>query len=175
MSEEVVRVKSTATASKVENVSKKTVVEIFLSGCTKGFKIGVELIIPAMILGYTIVQFFQLTGLMNMMGIVFKPVMAIFGLPGEGVVVLISAFFAKASGCATAAMMYANGTLSLAQATILFPACILMGTLVGHYARIVLVTKVNRKWHALLLAIPIVDAALSMIITRIVLKITGLA
>lgn len=160
--------------AKAEIRPKKTIVEIFLAGCSSGFKIGVELIIPAMILGYTIVQFFQLTGLMNLLGGVFKPVMALFGLPGEGVVVLISAFFAKASGCATAAMMYANGTLTLAQATILFPACILMGTLVGHYARIVLVTKANRKWHGLLLAIPIIDAALSMIITRIVLAVSGL-
>ena len=44
-----------------------------------------------------------------------SPVMGLFGLPGEAFAVLISAFFAKASGCATAASMYQAGTLTLGQ------------------------------------------------------------
>ncbi|MFR8736992.1 MAG: hypothetical protein ACLVFA_10080 [Butyricicoccus sp.] len=35
----------------------------------------------------------------------------------------------------------------------MLPACILMGTLIGHYARIVLVTDTNKKWHPLLIAV----------------------
>ena len=37
--------------------AKKSVVEIFMEGCRKGFTIGVNQIIPAMILGYTLIFF----------------------------------------------------------------------------------------------------------------------
>ena len=44
----------------------------------------------------------------------------------------------------------------------MLPACILMGTLIGHYARIVLVTDTNKKWHPLLIAVCLLDAAISL-------------
>lgn len=167
-------VTAAAPAAQTAPKAKKSIVESFLQGCGKGFDIGIKQIAPAMILGYVLVYVLQATGLMDIFGTVFTPVMALFGLPGEAVAVLISAFFAKASGCGTAAMMYAAGTLTLAQATILLPACILMGTLIGHYARIVLVTGSNKKWHPLLLAIPLQDAAIAMVITRAILAFMGI-
>ena len=101
--------------------------------------------------------------------------MALFGLPGGAIVALISAFFAKAAGAATAASLYAEGIINAAQATILFPATITMGTLVGHFARCVLTSGANPKHHALLLAIPIIDALLSMIIVRVILNLMGIS
>ncbi|MGL4797308.1 MAG: nucleoside recognition domain-containing protein [Paraclostridium sp.] len=162
-------------STKSQTVNKTPIIEVFLGGCKKGFYAGVELILPAMILGYVIVQFLQLTGLMDYLSVIFAPIMSIFGLPGEAIVVLISAFFAKASGCATAAMLLAEGTLSVGQATILYPACILMGTLVGHYVRIILVSNTNKKWHRLLLCIPIIDAMFAMLLTRLILTIMGIS
>ncbi len=70
--------------------AKKNIIEIFMGGCKKGFYIGVEMILPAMILGYAIVQFLKLTGLVDIVGSVFGPVMGLFGLPGESIIVLIS-------------------------------------------------------------------------------------
>lgn len=154
---------------------KKSIIETFLACCKKGFYTGVEQIIPAMILGYALVQVLKLTGIMDILATICQPVMAIFGLPGDAIVVLISAFFAKASGCATAALLVSNDVITLAQATILFPACILMGTLIGHYVRIVIVTGANKKWHPLLLMSPLIDAAFAMFVTRIILMALGLA
>lgn len=153
----------------------KNVIAVFLAGCRRGFKLSVEQVMPAMILGYAFIQFLKLSGAMKLFGVVFKPIMSIFGLPGESVAVLISAFFAKASGCSAAAALYTQGVLNLTQVTILFPACILMGTLVGHYARIVLVSEANRKWHKVLLLVPIVDAAIGMLLTRLLLAIFKIA
>lgn len=109
----------------------------------------------------------------HLLGTLMSPVMGLFGLPGEAFAVLISAFFAKASGCATAASMYQAGTLTLGQASMMLPACILMGTLIGHYARIVLVTDSNKKWHPLLIGICLLDAAISLVIMRIILAAMG--
>lgn len=51
----------------VNSKPKKTAVEIFM-GEQKRFYIGVEQILPAMIMGYVIVQFLQLTGLVDILG-----------------------------------------------------------------------------------------------------------
>lgn len=146
-----------------------------MAGAKKGFYIGVEMIAPAMVLAYVLILGLDITGLMKIIGNLLSPVMAVFGLPGEAVVALIAAFFAKAAGAAATASLYTNGTLTAAQATILFPACITMGTLIGHFVRIVIVSNANKKWHKLLLCVPIVDAIIAMFITKIILSIMGIS
>ena len=153
---------------------KKGIIEIFLAGCKKGLYIGLEQILPAMVLGYVVVQFLQLTGITDVLSVVFGPVMGIFGLPGASIVVLTSAFFAKAAGASTAANLYATGVITAAQATNLLMPCMLMGTLVGHFARIVLVANVNPAHRALLLCIPIITSVVAMLLMRILLSVTGL-
>ena len=160
---------NTAAAAAPAKAKKPSIVDTFLKGCAKGFKVGIENITPAMILGYVLVYILKETGLMDILGTVMSPVMGLFGLPGEAFAVLISAFFAKAS----AASMYEAGALTLGQASMMLPACILMGTLIGHYARIVLVTDTNKKWHPLLIAVCLLDAAISLVIMRIILAAMG--
>lgn len=145
--------------------------EYFMRGAKKGFYITVELIAPAMVMAYVLIMFLKLSGLMPIIGTVLGPVMNLFGLPGEASVVLLAAFFAKAAGAATAAGMYAAGTLTAEEATILFPACITMGTLIGHFARIVLVCKVRPAYYPIMLATPLIDAAIVMWLTRLVLTL----
>lgn len=110
---------------------------------------------------------------MPLIGKLLAPVMGIFGLPGEASVVLLAAFFAKAAGCATAAGMYMSGNLTAVEATILFPACITMGTLIGHFARIILVCKVRALYYPVMFATPIIDAVIVMFLTRLVLVLMG--
>ena len=156
---------NTAAAAVPAKAKKPSIVDTFLKGCAKGFKVGIENITPAMILGYVLVYILKEAGLMDILGTVMSPVMGLFGLPGEA--------FAKASGCATAASMYEAGALTLGQASMMLPACILMGTLIGHYARIVLVTDTNKTWHPLLIAVCLLDAAISLVIMRVILAAMG--
>ena len=156
-----------------KTATKRSLIEEFVFGAKNGFYLGVERIIPAMILAYVLILFLKTTGLMNIIGMVVAPVMGLFGLPGEAIVALISAFFAKAAGCATAATLYNDGVINAAQATILFPACITMGTLIGHFVRCVMASGANPKHHALLMAIPVVDAVISMLLTRVLLNLFG--
>ncbi len=157
-----------------ETKKKKGAIEVFMGGARKGLYIGFDQILPAMILGYVIVEFLKLTGIIDILGVIFGPVMGIFGLPGESVVVLLSAFFAKAAGAATAANLFSEGIINAAQATILLMPSMLMGTLVGHYARIVLVSDANPKYRGLLLAVPIIDSVVGMLLMRLILTFMGL-
>lgn len=163
-----------AEAQAIETPPKKGLIEIFLGGCKKGLYIGLEQILPAMVLGFVLVAFLKLSGITDLLSVVAGPVMGIFGLPGESVVVLISAFFAKAAGASTAASLYAAKTITAAQATILLMPCMLMGTLIGHFARIVLVANVNAKHRGLLLAMPIIVSVIAMFLTRLLLVAMGL-
>ena len=99
--------------------------------------------------------------------------MGLFGLPGEASVALVAAFFAKAAGAATAAGLYMDGTISAVHATILFPACITMGTLIGHFARVVIVCQVKSLYYPVLLITPLLDAAIAMLVTRGILFCMG--
>lgn len=153
---------------------KRTIIEEFVYGAKNGMYLGLERIVPAMIMAYVLILILRLTGLMTIIGTAVAPIMALFGLPGEAVICLVSAFFAKAAGCATAATLYADGVITAGQATILFPACITMGTLVGHFVRCVVASGTNAKHHALMVAIPIVDALLSMLLIRGLLLVMGI-
>ena len=43
----------------------KTILEEFMVGCKKGFYVGVENIMPAMVLAYSLILFLNITGLMD--------------------------------------------------------------------------------------------------------------
>ena len=51
---------------------KTSIVDVFLKGCAKGFKVGIENITPAMILGYVLVYILRETGLMDLLGVVMS-------------------------------------------------------------------------------------------------------
>ena len=68
---------------------KKTLLEEFMSGCKKGFYIGAENIMPAMVLAYSLILFLNITGLMDIIANAVAPVMALFGLPGGAIVALL--------------------------------------------------------------------------------------
>ncbi len=155
------------------NQPKPNIVEEFMTGAKKGFYLGVEMIAPAMVLAYILIFFLKSTGLMNGIAFILGPVMSIFGLPGEASIALIAAFFAKAAGAASAATLYADGTITALQATILFPAVITMGTLIAHFVRIVVVANTNKRWHGILILVPLLDAAIAMFITRAILLFTA--
>lgn len=156
-----------------EKKAKPSAPELFMQGAKIGFYIGVELIVPAMVMAYSLLAFLKYLGIMPVIGQILGPVMSIFGLPGEASLALLAAFFAKAAGAATAASLYAAGTITAAQATILFPACITMGTLIGHFARVILVCRVRAVYYPVMFLTPIIDAAVVMWMTKAVLFFLG--
>jgi len=157
-----------------EKEKKMGAIESFMDGCKQGVHITLNNIMPAMVLGYVIIQFLTLTGLINMLSKVCGPIMGIFGLPGDAVAVFIAAIFAKASGAAAAANLYNSGVLTAAQATLCVIPSMLMGTLIGHYARCVLVADVEGKRRGLLLLIPIIDTIIGLFLMRLLLTVMGL-
>lgn len=64
--------------SEATTTKKKPIIDVFLGGAKRGFYIGVETVLPSMILGYVIMQFLTLTGLMDVLATVCAPIMRLF-------------------------------------------------------------------------------------------------
>lgn len=153
---------------------KQGFIECFMDGCKQGVQITLNNIMPAMVLGYVIIQFLVLTKLIDMLSIVAGPLMGFFGLPGQAVAVFIAAIFAKASGAAAAASLFTAGVLTPGQATLCIIPSMMMGTLIGHYARCVLVSNVSGKWRGFLLILPFIDTFVGLLMMRAILVAMGL-
>ena len=74
MSEEIKTEEAGTDNNQEEKKQKKSIVTSFMDGAKEGFYIGIENILPAMVLGYVIIRFLELTGLVNLIGKVFAPV-----------------------------------------------------------------------------------------------------
>lgn len=61
---------------------KGNIIDAFVGGARNGFKIGTNSMVPNIIFGFAVISILNLTGLMEIIGKVFTPIMGIFGLPG---------------------------------------------------------------------------------------------
>ncbi|HBH2544541.1 TPA: nucleoside recognition domain-containing protein [Clostridioides difficile] len=63
-------------------VKKGNVIDAFIGGARNGFQISTNSMAPNVIFGFAIISVFNLTGLLDVIGTIFTPVMSIFGLTG---------------------------------------------------------------------------------------------
>ena len=85
--------------------------DIFIIGARKGFNIAVNNLVPNILMAYAVSEVLRILGVMKMVGEIFGPLMFIFGLPGEAVTVLLTAWLSSSAAVGLAASMFANGIL----------------------------------------------------------------
>ena len=86
-----------------QQAKKKNIIDLFIEGCRKGWNTGINNMLPNVIMAFVIIKALNVTGLLKLMGQVFAPVMALWGLPGEAVTVLVSSFMSMGGGVGAAA------------------------------------------------------------------------
>lgn len=148
---------------------KKTVFDIFVDGARKGWNVGISSIIPNVLMAFVLIQFLQISGLLNLIGKIFKPVMAVFGLPGEAVTVLLGGWLSMGGGTGVAAKLYADGILTVPQLAIMLPAIYLMGSQVQYLGRVLGTGGIKSRYYGVFILVSVVNALLSMIVMRIVM------
>ena len=146
--------------------SNPTLVDIFVDGARKGWHLGVNNIVPNIIMAFVLIQALQVTGLLALLGKVFGPVMAVFGLPGEAVAVLVASWMAMGGGTGVAVGLYSSGVLNGTHVTILAPAIMLMGAQIQYMGRWLGTAGVQSRFYPALFTISIINALLSMIVMR---------
>lgn len=149
-------------------MENKTVVDIFVDGARKGWSIGVSNILPNVLMAFVLIQVLKVTGLLDLIGIVFGPVMAVFGLPGESVAVLLGAWLSMGGGVGVAASLFAGKVLTAEHVTILVPAIFLMGSQIQYMGRLLGTAGVQTRHYPMLFGISILNAAIAMLAMRFV-------
>jgi spore maturation protein SpmB len=146
-------------------------VDVFLGGARKGVNLWFYSMIPGVVLGYSMIEVFRVTGLLDLLGNIFAPIMAVFGLPGEAMPVLLTSLLALSGGCAAAASLAAAGTLNGPQATIILPMILCLGSQLQFVGRILAVADVPSKKYWVNSLIGIICAAIAGLVMRIIVGI----
>ncbi|MDD2477240.1 MAG: nucleoside recognition domain-containing protein [Dysgonamonadaceae bacterium] len=167
-------VKNAEINSKAENKSaavekeqqeKRNPTVVFVDGAKRGLNIGLTSIIPNVLMAYVLIKILNVTGLMDVVGTVLSPVMAVFGLPGQASTVLLGSFLSMGGGVGVAGALFTEGVLTGAHLAILSPAIFLMGSLLQYSGRLLAVVRVKNQ--GLLFAVSILNAFVAMLIMNI--------
>lgn len=151
-----------------ENVNKKNIIDLFIDGCRKGWQTGIKNMLPNVIMAFVIIKALNVTGLLKLLGEVFAPVMALWGLPGEAVTVLVSSFMSMGGGVGAAVGLLSSGILDNKDITVLLPAIYLMGSLVQYLGRCLGTAEVQSKYYGIMIGICVLNALLAMWVMKIV-------
>lgn len=147
--------------------AKKPLPDVFVEGARKGFNIACNSILPNILMAFVIIQVLNVTGILKMLGVVFAPVMALFGLPGQAVMVLAATALSAGGGGGAAASMLASGVLNAREVTILMPAIFLMGGLVQYAGRILGTSGISSRHYPMMFAVAFGNAMIGMILMRL--------
>lgn len=150
----------------METVKKKTIIDSFVEGARNGFHISSTSMTPNVLFAFALIQILNITGLSDLIGIVFKPIMGIFGLPGIAATVLIASWLSVGGGVGVAASLLASGKIVGSDITILIPAIMLMGAQLQYMGRILGTAGVKNKYYPHLFIISILNACLGMLVMR---------
>ena len=144
--------------------------DIFVAGARKGFHIAIHNLMPNVVMAYVLAEVLNLLGIMPFLGQLFAPVMRLFGLPGEAITVLLTAWLSSSAGTGVAVSLLTKGILTGVDITILAPAIFLMGSQLQYMGRLLGVADVPKKYWPLLMLVSIINAAIAMFVMRLFIQ-----
>jgi spore maturation protein SpmB len=145
------------------------ITDIFVAGARKGWNIATTSTLPNVVMAFILIKALEITGALKGLGLVFAPLMGLFGLPGEAAAVLIGSWMSMGGGVGVAIGLFDKGLLTGEHLAILAPAIYLMGSQVQYLGRILGVTGTRGKRIPLMIIISVINALLAMLLMRIIL------
>ena len=155
--------------NKVVSVSSNPF-DVFVTGARKGFHIAIHNLMPNVVMAYVLAEVLNLLGIMQFLGQLFAPVMGVFGLPGEAITVLLTAWLSSSAGTGVAVSLLTKGLLTGADVTVLAPAIFLMGSQLQYMGRLLGVADVPKKYWPLLMLVSIINALIAMFVMRLFIQ-----
>lgn len=146
--------------------------DIFIVGLRKGFGIGVNSLLPNVLMAFVLTYILQLFGVMDFLGTYCGGVMKVFGLPGEAITVLLATWLSCGAGVGVAASLAASGVLDNTHITIMAPAYILMASQIQYMGRLLGVAGVDKKYWPVLMCNSVLMACIGMILMKIYLGLS---
>ena len=143
---------------------KPMVTDIFVEGAKKGWVIATTSTVPNVLMAFVIIKALQITGALELMGTLFSPIMAIFGLPGEAAAVLIGAWMSMGGAVGVVITLFDQGILNGEHIAILAPAIYLMGSQVQYMGRIMGPIRTEGRYIPVMIAISVLNAFAAMFV-----------
>lgn len=150
--------------------NKMNIVEMFVEGARKGWDIAIKGLMPNVILAFTLIKILQVTGFMDFVGNSCAPVMGLFGLPGQAIMVNMAAIMSQGGAVGVLAGLLTNGVVDTKEATILLPAIFASGGQLQNLGRVLGTSGVKTQYYGLLFGMTIVNGILAMAIMSFVVK-----
>ncbi len=150
----------------MEIKEKRIITDVFVDGARKGWNIGIGSVMPNLIMAFVLIHALKITGFLDVLGTVFGPAMALFGLPGEAATVLMGAWLSMGGGVGVAVSLFTQGVIDGAQVAILTPAIFLMGAQIQYAGRLLGTAGVQSRHYGILFGICILNAFIAMFIMR---------
>lgn len=88
---------------------RKNVMDMFIDGARRGFTIATTNLLPNVVMAFVIIQALKITGLLDWVGHICQPVMALWGLPGEAATVLLASLMSMGGAVGVAASLATAG------------------------------------------------------------------
>ncbi len=151
-----------------EMQEKPMLTDVFVSGVKRGWGIATGSMLPNVLMAFILIYVLKLTGILDLIGTVCGPVMKIFGLPGEALMVLLAAWLSMGGGVGVASSLFAAGSLSLHDIAVIAPAMYLMGSQVQYIGRLLGVVGTPGKYIPVMVLISIINALLALLVMQIV-------
>ena len=151
-----------------EMQEKPMLTDVFVSGVKRGWGIATGSMLPNVLMAFILIYVLKLTGILDLIGTVCGPVMKVFGLPGEALMVLLAAWLSMGGGVGVASSLFAAGSLSLHDIAVLAPAIYLMGSQVQYIGRLLGVVGTPGKYIPVMVLISIINALLALLVMQIV-------
>ena len=151
-----------------EPQEKPMLTDVFVSGVKRGWGIATGSMLPNVLMAFILIYVLQLTGILDLIGTVCGPVMKVFGLPGEALMVLLAAWLSMGGGVGVASSLFAAGSLSLHDIAVLAPAMYLMGSQVQYIGRLLGVVGTPGKYIPVMVLISIINALLALLVMQII-------
>lgn len=147
---------------------RKNFMDSFISGSKSGISIVTNAVIPNVIFSFMLTRMLELSGIIDILGVILKPVMGIFGLPGQASVPLVIAIFSMTSGVTSTAALCESGVLTGQHALIILPFIFLSGSLLTFTGRVLAVTGIKTKYYKLNYIIALTNGILSLFVMRFI-------
>ncbi len=151
-----------------EPQEKPMLTDVFVSGVKRGWGIATGSMLPNVLMAFILIYVLKLTGILDLIGTVCGPVMKVFGLPGEALMVLLAAWLSMGGGVGVASSLFAAGSLSLHAIAAIAPAMYLMGSQVQYIGRLLGVVGTPGKYIPVMVLISIINALLALLVMQII-------
>ena len=146
---------------------RKMVTDAFVEGARRGWNIAIGSMLHNVLMAFVLIYILRLTGILELLGQLFAPMMGLFGLPGEALMVLLAAWLSMGGGVGVASSLFAAGALSLENIAVLAPAMYLMGSQVQYIGRVLGVIGTPGRLIPVMVGISVLNAFLALWVMQI--------